>query len=296
MTDSWLFGPGPIIAIQQFFGPGWELAARIVSLLGDTWGVLLVFAGGFWLWGRRTAYALAAIVVLEAASNLALNQVVHLSRPDAPGVVKYVQVPMASFPSGHVYTISALLGLLFALGHLKLGITAAVIGLVAWARLYLGTHYVGDVIGGVGFGAVLVWLFVRVWPRVGRWLRERSPGWITGGALAAATAGLAATPWLGSNVRTWEAVGLVVGASLGLLLEARLVCFFPPARPPRLVLGGGLSGLLALTAASRAVGDQALWGRAALAAVATLWAALVVPTLLQRLRPASSRSAGESRP
>ncbi|MDQ3522868.1 MAG: phosphatase PAP2 family protein [Gemmatimonadota bacterium] len=285
MTE-FFFGPAPIITIQEFFGRGWPTPFHIASLLGDTWGVLLVFGIAFWLWGRQSAYPLAGIILVEAATNLAINQLIHLPRPDATGIVKYVHVPMGSFPSGHVYTATVLWGFLYATGRVPLAVPILVSIAVGLGRLYLGTHFVGDVLGGAAFGVMLVFIFVRVWPRVHTWLSHRSDSFFENAAALGFVAGIGSIFFVGRNARAWEAAGVLAAAAIGLLLEWRRVRYDPIARSPRRrlqIVAMGVAGIAASLLVDRfVIGNRALALGAVLAGIATLWTVLVFPALLSR--------------
>ncbi len=119
-------------------------------------------------WKRRWYPLLALVLVLPGGLFLGvlLKLAFHRSRPDFGG-------PMAifhgyGFPSGHAMAATLLYGLLAAFSvqsfrswRWRLG---AVIGaillvlLVAFSRLYLGAHYLSDVLGGVAAGAA--WLML----------------------------------------------------------------------------------------------------------------------------------------
>lgn len=55
---------------------------------------------------------------------------------------------LPSVPSGHVNTATVLWGLLYARGKIPLWLAAVVVALVGLSRLYLGAHYLADVLGG----------------------------------------------------------------------------------------------------------------------------------------------------
>jgi membrane-associated phospholipid phosphatase len=171
---SWLqelfFGPQPIVFVQQTLGLGWPFPFRVISLLGISWGVILALGLAMWLWGRKAAYSLAGIIVLEALVSLVLNRVFAVERPDAASIVKYEHVELGSFPSGHLFTATIVWGWLYASGRVPFAVPAAVVlGVAIVARMYLGVHFLGDVVGAAIFGAALVWLYVRLWPRAQGW-------------------------------------------------------------------------------------------------------------------------------
>jgi hypothetical protein len=83
-VPSWLqelfFGPQPIVFVQQTLGLGWPFPFRVISLLGISWGVILALGLAMWMWGRKAAYSLAGIIVLEALVSLVLNRVFAVER------------------------------------------------------------------------------------------------------------------------------------------------------------------------------------------------------------------------
>lgn len=287
--DSWLaaarhllFGPEPIIRIQHALGLGWPLPFRALSLLGTTWGVILVVGLALWLWGRETAYALVGIVLLETWSNLLLNQIFSVPRPDAPGIVKYEQVPVASFPSGHVYTATVLWGLLYARGKLPLFLCILVVGLVSLSRLYLGVHFLGDVLGGLLLGVFLVSVYAHLRRPVWRWFAAHTAGVLYLLSSLALTGAVASLFLLGKNPVLWNAAGLVAAGSLGLPLEHRYIRYSPASlRAGRqgLKVLIGLAGILPALLVDRLTGEDALALGAGITFLATLWAVLVAPAV-----------------
>lgn len=81
-----------------------------------------------------------------------------------------------SFPSGHVLHYVVLLGTLAfilsramkpgAAQRLMFVATALALMIVGLSRIYLGVHWLGDVIAGYAFGALVVTLSVRAWQRL----------------------------------------------------------------------------------------------------------------------------------
>lgn len=136
-----------------------------VTELGDGFHLLSVFtAGMLWLAWRRHWHAavhwLAATAFIVLATRL-LKFVTHLPRP----VELYEGIRTFTFPSGHttyslvVYGFLAVLAgreLSMAARRIVYAFAAAFISLVAFSRLYLGAHWLSDVIGGALLG--LTWV------------------------------------------------------------------------------------------------------------------------------------------
>lgn len=94
---------------------------------------------------------------------------------------------------------------------------------VSVARLYLGVHYLADVVAGALFGMVLVWVYRPVWTAVEGKLGEWPFGVYVGLGLLAIAGAIAGyvLGFYGSNPFKWHAGGLVAGGTIALLLESR---------------------------------------------------------------------------
>lgn len=145
--------------------PGGDRFWVAVTELGDVQVVLpvIVVALGWFLihrlW-RAAIYWLAAVGMAEALVQV-IKFTLHRPRPGA----LHVGMEQFSFPSGHatlsivVYGFLAFLLCVQASHRLRVVIVsgaALLIGLVAWSRLYLGVHWMSDVVGGLSFGTAWI--------------------------------------------------------------------------------------------------------------------------------------------
>ena len=150
--------------------PGGAEAARVVTFFGDAIFVFpatFVFAGVLALRGRRvSAILFAASVVGGGLLEVILKAVYQRPRPDL--VPAWVRVTFWSFPSGHATLATAFFGglaaVVFHLTRRRVARTAAVLlaaaaaGIVAFSRVYLGVHWISDVVAGMLVG--LFWVVV----------------------------------------------------------------------------------------------------------------------------------------
>lgn len=142
---------------------GWLVEIFKIVTLGGNAPVLgaIVVAIGFVLARRgRANDAVLLFFAFAGASvvNALLKLVFHRPRPE----LAFVHLDTYSFPSGHAATSSAtftVMAYLLARGHrstrarIWIGLGAAVaIALVGFSRLYLGAHYLSDVLAGISFG------------------------------------------------------------------------------------------------------------------------------------------------
>ena len=283
-----LWGPEPIVAVQEFFGPGWIPVFSAVTFLATIKAIAVVISLALWLGGRRLAYGLVGVVLLAAATNSLLWTLVGLPRPDDPQIVVHTHVGVSSFPSGHVVTATVVYGLLTALNRISTAVAMVIVPAVMLSRLYLGAHYLGDVLGGLVIGLLLVAAFLRLWPIAARWLSRRSFWFFL---IVGLCAPFAVLLFIGASPRGWEIFGAALGAGIGLPLEYRYVRFSaatPRQRALKATIGLGVMGALLLAHDLLFSGQPIL--DAALLALAVLWGVLFAPALFVRMSLCPGRS------
>ena len=145
-----------------------DAAAIWLSALGVPLMVLAV-ASQWWRRAdrqrvRHVAVAAGLTFLLALAVNQAIIQFIHRLRPYDAGVT-HLWIPRAidwSFPSDHATASFAIAFAVLAQGFRRAGgwltLAAAV---TALSRVYLGTHYVTDALGGALTAAMIVHLSYR---------------------------------------------------------------------------------------------------------------------------------------
>jgi membrane-associated phospholipid phosphatase len=110
------------------------------------------------IWKKRWYAALAALLVVQGGMllNLLVKQAFHRARPSFENSL--VTLTTYSFPSGHVVASTVFYGVLAALlisqttSRVRaccIALTALVmVVLIAFSRMYLGAHYLSDVLAG----------------------------------------------------------------------------------------------------------------------------------------------------
>lgn len=282
---DWLFGPDPIVRIQRAFGDGGAGIATATSLLGATWGTLLVAAVALWSWDRRVFASLLGLTAVSQALRLALALAFGTARPEAGVIIKYAHAGSTpGFPSGHVTLAVALWAWLALRRQVSWGWVALVAVTVSLARLYLGVHDLADPLGGILLGLTVAWGWHHVWPLLEPQLAAVSARSIAvlAGALFVAAA-LAVLFVLQPNRFAWRGAAFAGGVPLAATLEWYLVRSRPSRDCRRRKLAVGLAGVLALLLLDAFLPGPAPQRSAALIVVAAFWALLLSPALFVAL-------------
>ena len=144
-----------------------------VSELGTIWTLagLTICSFLLLLYFRRIAYAagLLASSSLAGLTVLLLKPHIGLARPDGY-YQAYLESGM-SFPSGHATGSTAFYGFLAYIalremrtdrGRIVAGLLFLLIFLICLSRLYLGVHYLSDVLAGIALGALCDFVGIAV--------------------------------------------------------------------------------------------------------------------------------------
>lgn len=144
---------------------GYSAALDAAMLLVTQFGVpviVIAVAAQWWAGEQRDLVRHTAVSAgLSFLLGLAINQVillfVHRVRPYDAGVTQLLVSPSAdwSFPSDHA-TASIAVVAAFALHGLRRRTVALLVlaMIVCWSRIYVGTHYLTDILGGALTGII----------------------------------------------------------------------------------------------------------------------------------------------
>jgi undecaprenyl-diphosphatase len=129
---------------------------------------LLLIAAVWYLIGKRIGAKLFYIMMLGAVINHTLKYLFDWPRPcQTDPSVGLICSTTPGFPSGAAQTAILLAGIIFIESLKKsyrvLGVLFALI--FCFSRIYLGQHYITDVIGGMVVGAALLWVYWKLFPQ-----------------------------------------------------------------------------------------------------------------------------------
>ncbi|GAA4944351.1 hypothetical protein GCM10023334_056450 [Nonomuraea thailandensis] len=299
----------PIIWLQSWPGVV-RPVLELVSVLGTDTFFLLCLPLLYWCVNPALALRLGFTVLAAAATNAIGKLAAHQPRPYwiDPRIHAFSAEGAFGLPSGHAQIGTAGLGrLAAAVARPWAWWTAGVIvALVCLSRVYLGVHFISDVVAGVLLGLAVLVLVRRLERPATAWWRGR-PLWVQlaasavlSGALVGCAA-LANAPYAGWVVppgwsfagaidpESLDAVVSMAGVLLGTLAGASIMYrlgWFDAggslgARAGRWVIGTVVAVLIWY--AEREVLPQGAAGTYVGYAVLTLWVQVGAPVLFIRL-------------
>ncbi|HEX4814439.1 MAG TPA: phosphatase PAP2 family protein [Nonomuraea sp.] len=217
----------PIVWLQR--GPGWMgPLMEFVSVFGTDTFFLLVLPVLYWCVDPRLGLRLGLTVLVAAATNVIAKLALHQPRPYwIDGAVRPLSIEGSfGMPSGHAQNGVVGLGrLAVAAGHAWAWWTAgALAALVCLSRVYLGVHFVSDVVGGVLLGVASLLLVLKLerplaawWRRLELWAQLAASAALSGALIgAAALANAAHAAW--SVPASWGAAGRIAPESLDTIV------------------------------------------------------------------------------
>lgn len=160
--------------VQSFSNETLDSFFEIITMLGEEWFFIILFAIFFWCFNKSFGYKLAFICLTSAAINTIIKEIVKLPRPIGYEGIKSIRVETAegySFPSGHTQQSSSLFATLMIEFKKKRLYFIGALGilLVGFSRMYLGVHWPSDVIGGLIIG--ILWTMIAI--KIFDWSKDR---------------------------------------------------------------------------------------------------------------------------
>ena len=239
------------VAITLFFqalGNWLILPMKAISFLGQEEFFLVVMPAIYWCIDAGLGLRLGVMLVVTSATNGWLKMIFQAPRPYwfDRRVSAFAIETSFGMPSGHSQSAMAMWGLMaWARRYRWLGwLAGGVIFLTGISRIYLGVHFVDQVLVGWMVGAILIWLFVRLEPYVLNLIKRLS----------------LITLVLVVLLISLGMVAVTVGISLGAgPLPVAWVANAQAAAPQEPVMPYDSSGLIALAGTWLGLGVGAAW-------------------------------------
>ena len=139
---------------------------RFFSFLGDEEFYLFIMPAIYWCFDSRLGFRIGMLLMLSNGINGAFKFLFHSPRPFWVNekVIAYIHETSFGIPSGHSQNAVAI-WVFFATLTKKnwfRWLFIAVFGLIGLSRIYLGAHFIIDVLVGWIIGGGLIFLFIKV--------------------------------------------------------------------------------------------------------------------------------------
>jgi membrane protein DedA with SNARE-associated domain/membrane-associated phospholipid phosphatase len=141
----------------------------VITMMGDTMVMtaLALAILGWLVWHKayRAAWAAGFAIIAAKLFELAMKLGIQRARPTE---LSYSGASLFSFPSGHATMAAVIFGILAVLVSHSMGrwgralvyaTCAILVVAIAYSRLYLGAHWLSDVLAGLTFGVVMMAAF-----------------------------------------------------------------------------------------------------------------------------------------
>jgi len=160
---------------------GWlDAPMKGFTFLGSEEFFLLGLPVIYWCIDARIGLRMGIILLLNGALNSILKLVFFGPRPYwvNPQVKALVSETSFGVPSGHAQVATGLWGMLASQVRRPWAWAVAIflILIIGLSRLYLGVHFLHDVLLGWLLGALVLWVLLRLWDSTAAWVQAKSTG------------------------------------------------------------------------------------------------------------------------
>jgi membrane-associated phospholipid phosphatase len=166
-----------IILFLQSLGVWLATPLKAITALGYEEFYMLVMPALFWCLDATLGFRVAIMLLLSNAFGEALKLALHQPRPYwiDTRVTAFTAETSFGIPSGHSLNAVAIWGLVAASIRRRWiqAVMVLVIVLIGVSRIFLGVHFISDVLTGWLTGGLLLWGFLSVEKSAAAWLRKQ---------------------------------------------------------------------------------------------------------------------------
>ena len=213
--------------------PWAEAFFRGVTELGSDYFYVVLIAIGFWVIDKRGSTLTVFVLTASVVSNYWLRITFRNPRPPITNWLPGVHASNYSLPSGHAQdsmTIWGWLAIKIKSWWMSV-LSTALIFLIGLSRVYIGVHWLGDIISGWTVGLLLLIVLWKLEEPIHTFLSKYNPnlqylGIVIFGLVATIlTEFLSLVTAEGLKTNFGPNGGLIIGLGIGLSLEKNYVNF-----------------------------------------------------------------------
>ena len=172
-----------IVAFQSIATDGLTNFFEALSLLGSWYGFIVVFLI-FLFFSRRFAFYFASTFLGGIAFNYVLKMIIDRPRPyeTYSSIIAFSDAMGQSMPSNHAFcaVVISFFVCFFLVKMLDkkwakvlcIFIMSVIVLLVGFSRMYLGVHYLTDIIAGYSLGVLFSLAGLNIYNKTRRWKYE----------------------------------------------------------------------------------------------------------------------------
>jgi len=201
------------ISVNIFFqslGAWLKTPMEVFSFLGNEYFFLFLLPALYWCVDAGVGLRVGFILLLSTSVNDSLKLALHGPRPYwySPDVIGYARETSFGIPSGHSQISASIWGMLAATIRKWWAwvIAVLVVLCIGISRLYLGVHFIHDVLLGWLLGGLLLWATLYFWKPVSAWAKKFSLGKqiLAAFLFALALILFSVIPFAGLKVSNWQ--------------------------------------------------------------------------------------------
>jgi undecaprenyl-diphosphatase len=285
-------------ALESIRTPFLDELILLITRMGEQMIIIAVFCAIFWCINKRMAYVLGIVFFMSAILVQGMKIVFRVDRPwvydpsftTVPGAVG--AATGYAFPSGHTQNAAAYLMPLGVMLKNKI-VRIILFGLallVAFSRMYLGVHYLSDVLVSLLIVAVILWFAIKFYYNAPENNKTEA---LFPLIICAATIAIFAMVIIMNLAEVTEpaklrdsvlAGGAAAGFAVGMFIEKKYINFSVKSKNVfmqilKLILG--LAGTIGIMEGARILGSG-LVADAIRYGLTTLWITAIYPLLIKR--------------
>ena len=155
--------------LQSFSFPILDVLFKLITYFGNPLPWFIIAAWLFWAGYEKKSFTLMTILLFSSIASGTLKQII--ARPRPTGLIVLDDLVGYSMPSGHSTLAGTIAGYAYFSNWIKkqfkwtILILAILTGV---SRLYLGVHYISDVLAGLLLGAILGWSISKLETKINK--------------------------------------------------------------------------------------------------------------------------------